>query len=179
MNRNNSNDRYAPLLIALHWLMAILMVTVYASIELRELFPKGSDPRDAMKALHFMLGLSVLVLILPRLLLRLSKQTPAIIPEPPAWQQAAAYLVHIALYLLMIITPLLGWFLLSAAGKPIPFFGLQWPALVGENKDLAELFKETHETLGEIGYYLIGLHIVSAIYHHHVQHDNTLTRMLP
>ncbi|HEX7952210.1 MAG TPA: cytochrome b/b6 domain-containing protein, partial [Burkholderiales bacterium] len=68
---------------------------------------------------------------------------------------------------------------LSAAGKPIPFFGLQLPALVGESKDLAELFKEVHETGATAGYFLIGLHAAAALYHHYIVRDDTLRRMLP
>ncbi len=175
----NTNHRYGTISTLLHWLMFALIAAGYAFIELRELFPKGSDPREAMKALHFMLGLSVLLLALPRLLIRASSITPTIEPEPVAWQQIAARWTHLSLYLFMLIMPLLGWTLLSAAGKPIPFFGLQLPALVGENKDLAELVKEAHETLGTIGYVLIGLHGLAAFFHHFIQRDNTLTRMLP
>jgi cytochrome b561 len=75
--------------------------------------------------------------------------------------------------------PLLGWWLLSAEGKAIPFFGLQLPALVAENHDLAEQIQDVHETLGGIGYFLIGAHALAALYHHYVVHDNTLLRMLP
>ncbi len=175
----NSNDRYASLIIGLHWLMAVLLVAVYACIELKGLFPKGSDPREALKAWHAILGLSVLVLVVPRLVLRIYNSTPAIKPEPPAWQETSARLLHLALYVLMIALPLIGWLLMSAAGKPIPFFGLQLPALIDENKDLAKVIKEIHETGGEIGYYLIGLHVAAALYHHYIMHDNTLTRMLP
>jgi len=93
--------------------------------------------------------------------------------------QLAAKLGHLALYALMIITPLLGWLTLSASGKPIPFFGLELPALTGENKELAKQLKEVHETIGTLGYFLIGLHVAAALYHHLVKHDNTMTRMLP
>jgi len=175
----NTTHRYGTASIALHWLMFVLIAAGYAFIELRELFPKGSDPREAMKALHFMLGLSVLLLILPRLMIRVFGELPAIVPEPTALQHTAARLAHLALYLFMLIMPILGWLLLSASGKPIPFFGLHLPALIGENKDLAEFIKEIHETIGEIGYYLIGLHVLAALYHHIFQHDNTLTRILP
>lgn len=50
---------------------------------------------------------------------------------------------------------------------------------MGENKALGDLFKEIHETGGTIGYYLIGLHAVAALFHHYVMRDNTLVRMLP
>ena len=61
----------------------------------------------------------------------------------------------------------------------LPFFGLQLPALIAENKDLASQIKEIHEAVGTTGYFLIGLHAVAALYHHYIKRDNTLTRMLP
>lgn len=179
MSWKNTEHRYGPLAIGLHWLMLILLVAVYASIELREFFPKGSDPRTALKTLHFMLGLSVLGLALLRLGVRLSGPTPRIVPEPGSWQRLSAKFMHIALYVLMIGMPLLGWLTLSAAGNPIPFFGLQLPALIGENKDLAKQIEEIHGIIGTAGYFLIGLHAAAALFHHYIKRDNTLSRMLP
>lgn len=165
--------------IAMHWVMALLLVAVYASIELRELFPKGSDVREALKTWHYMLGLAVLALVWLRLALHASSPAPRIVPESPAWQRLSARLLHIALYALMIAMPLAGWLLLSAAGKPIPFFGTQLPALVSENKALADTVEEIHETVGIAGYFLIGLHAAAALFHHYLLRDNTLTRILP
>lgn len=179
MSWKNTEHRYGYLSIGLHWLMLILLVAVYASIELREFFPKGSDPRTALKALHFMLGLSVLGFALLRLGARLSGPTPRIEPEPGSWQKLSAHLMHIALYVLLIGMPLLGWLMLSAAGKPVPFFGLQLPALIGENKDLAKQIEGMHEIVGTAGYFLIGLHAAAALFHHYIKRDNTLGRMLP
>jgi cytochrome b561 len=177
MNLKSTTDRYSSLSIGLHWVMFLLIVAVYACIELREFYPKGSDPREALKMWHFMLGLSVLVLVSARLVVYLTNQIPPIEPEPPKWQKIGIKLMHFALYALMIAMPILGWLILSAQGKPIPFFGLNLPALIGENKDLMELFKETHEIIGTIGYFLIGLHTVAALVHHYILRDNTLLRM--
>src|SRR5574340_698647 len=179
MTWKNTTNRYGALSIGLHWLMLLLLAAVYAAIELREIFPKGSDPREALKALHFMLGLSVFALVWLRLAIRLSEPTPRIEPEPVAWERLSSTVMHVALYVLMIGLPLGGWLVLSAAGKPIPFFGLQLPPLIGENKDLAKLLKEMHETIGTVGYYLIGLHTAAALFHHYIKRDNTLVRMLP
>lgn len=175
----NGVHRYGSLSIALHWLMLLLLVAVYACIELRELFPKGSDPREALKTWHFMLGLSVFVLVWLRLALHLSGPVPGIVPEPSRWMRLSGTLMHIALYVLMIGLPLFGWLMLSASGKPIPFFGLELPALVGKNKELADLFKEIHETGATAGYILVGLHAAAALFHHYVVRDDTLRRMLP
>jgi len=53
MGLRNTADRYGSLSIGIHWLMLLLFIAVYAFIELREIYPKGSDPREAMKAWHF------------------------------------------------------------------------------------------------------------------------------
>jgi cytochrome b561 len=179
MSWKNTNQHYGTLSIALHWLMFLLMAAVYATIELRELFPKGSDPRETLKSLHFMLGLSVLLLVTLRIYAKVTSVTPIVTPGLSPIQDYAAKLGHLALYGLMVAMPVLGWLMLSAAAKPIPFFGLELPALLAENKDLAKSLKEIHETIGVIGYYLIGIHVLAALYHHHIRKDNTLTRILP
>lgn len=179
MNIRNTTDRYGILSIWIHWFMLLLLVAVYACIELHEFFPKGSDLRATLKTWHFMLGLSVLVLALIRMVVHLSNIVPRIEPDPPKWQKQSAKLVHVALYALMLVMPLAGWLLLSAEGKPIPFFGQHLPALIGKSKYLADWIEEIHETGGTIGYFLIALHATAALYHHYFVRDNTLRRMLP
>lgn len=170
--------RYSMLTIGLHWFMLALLAAVYACIELRVLWPKGSDPRELIKTWHFMLGLSVFALVWLRLAARWAGETPPIEPSPPAWQNLLAKGVHIALYALMIGMPLGGWLILSAEGEVIPFFGLELPPLVRPNEELAEQIEEIHETGGLVGYWLIGLHAVAALFHHYIKRDDTLTRML-
>lgn len=179
MTWKNTTVRYGSLSIGLHWLMFLLFIAVYALVELREIYPKGSDPREAMKTWHFMIGMLIFWLTWLRLAARAPGSTPDIVPAPPNWQQLLAKLLHLGLYALMIVMPLTGWLLLSASGKPIPFFGLELPALIDENKELAKQLKEVHEVIGTVGYYLIGIHVLAALYHHHLVRDNTLVRMLP
>lgn len=168
--------RYGTALVAVHWLMATLMVAVFASIELRVLYAKGTEMRDFMKALHFMLGLGVLLMVTLRLAARWASPQPAE-TGPRTLAQWAASAGHLALYGLMIGMPVLGWLVLSASGKPIPFFGLELPALIGADKDLAHNLKELHETVGEVAYWLIGIHVVAALGHHYVLKDGLMTRM--
>lgn len=179
MNPATTSNRYHALSIAAHWLTLALLIAVYALILLRELYPKGSDPRETMKALHFMLGLTVWGIVLVRLALRMAFRAPPITPEPQAWMQVLAKAVYVALYVFLIVMPLLGWLALSAQGKPIPFFGLELPALLAPDKVLGHQLEEIHETIGTIGYYLVGLHAAAALFHHYLLRDNTLLRMLP
>ena len=159
--------------------MLIVIAAAYACIELRGNFPKGSDLREGLKTWHFMLGLSVLLLVAVRVVVRLTGATPPILPAPPRWQVVLSRLMLVALYALMIGMPLLGWLTLSAEGKPIPFFFVQFPALVNESKSIALWAKELHETGGTIGYFLIAMHAAAALFHHYFVRDNTLRRMLP
>lgn len=179
MSWKNTTDRYGSMSIGMHWVMLLLLIAVYALINLRELYPRGSDPREAMKMWHYMAGLSVLMLVFARLAIRAAGQTPRLNPEARAWQHRLATSTHFALYLFMIVMPLLGWLNLSASGKPILLLGWQLPSLVDANEGLAAQVKEIHETIGTVGYYLIGLHAAAALFHHYVLRDKTLVRMLP
>lgn len=179
MNMQNSTKRYGSLSIWLHWLMLVLIIAVYACIELREYYPRGSNVREALKSWHFMLGLCVFALVWLRLVGIMIGKVPQILPSPAKWQIRSAKAMHLALYVLMIGMPLLGWLLLSASGKPIPFFGLHLPALTSENKNIADTIKEIHEAGGTAGYFLIGFHAAAGLFHHYVMRDNTMLRMLP
>ena len=179
MNWKNTAERYGSLSIAMHWLVLALLIGVYACIELHGLAPRGSALRADLKTWHFMLGLTVFALVALRLLVRLLTPSPLMAPTVPAWQRHLAELMHGALYAFLIVMPVLGWFTLSAGGKTIPWFGLELPALVGADRDFSHAVEELHQTLGTIGYYLIGLHAAAALYHHYFVRDDTLLRMLP
>jgi superoxide oxidase len=170
---------YAGPRIALHWIMLVLLAAVYGCIELREAFPRGSEPRELLKAWHFSLGLSVFVLVWMRLLARALWPTPPTVSERSRWQQRASAWVHAALYALMIFMPLAGWMLLSAEGKTVPFFGWGLPTLPGIAPEWADRIEQVHETVGVGGYWLIGVHASAALVHHYLLRDTTLQRMLP
>jgi len=178
MSNRSPRDRYSKASIALHWLMLLVIVGVYAAIELREFYPRGSGPREAMKTWHFMLGLTVFALVWLRIVARLVTPAPASLPEP-GWRSVTAKVTHLALYALMIAMPLAGWTILSAEGDVIPFFGLSLPPLTGPNEALAGRVEEWHELGGTIGYWLIGLHAAAALFHHYVLKDRLIARMMP
>ena len=168
----NSTERYGTLSIAMHWLTAVLMVAVYALIELHEAL--GRTPLA-----HSMVGLLILLLVLARLPLRLLQPVPVIKPALVAWQHNLSVAAHLALYGLMLVMPLLGWLLLSAEGHDVAFLGIPLPALTAADSGFADQVKEVHEVIGTFGYALIGVHTAAAIFHHHFLRDNTLLRMLP
>src|SRR5690606_22701641 len=101
-------------------------------------------------------------------------------PEGMRGQRLVEIVVILGTCAFLFLMPLGGWLLLSAEGDPIPFWGLQLPsAPIAPSETLADQIKALHETGGTIGYFLIGLHAVAALYHHYVVRDDTLKRMLP
>ncbi|MBK8974244.1 MAG: cytochrome b [Hahellaceae bacterium] len=171
--------RYHAVSIFLHWFMLVQIMVVYGLIELREWIPKDTGLRPEMKNWHAIIGLSVLVLVVIRLLMRVLTPTPAIKPPPHLLQLRIGQTAHMIFYLFMIAMPLLGWLYLNAIGKPIPLFGFDLPALIGADKSLARDFKELHEVIGRGAYFLIALHAAAALHHHYFLRDDTLVRMMP
>ncbi|OOG14359.1 cytochrome b [Pseudomonas sp. C9] len=178
MTRDKIPQRYGTLSITLHWLMLALFVGVYACIEIKGLLPRGNTLRGMFLGLHSLFGMSIFALVWVRLFGRLTPRPP-ITPAPSAWQTGVSRLMQTALYLLMIVTPLLAWLMLVAADKPIPYFEFFLPAPLAVNPDLAKQFKYWHELLGSAGYWLIGLHATAGLLHHYYVGDNTLSRLLP
>lgn len=172
--------RYTPGLRRLHWLMALLVAAAYLFIEQRGIFPRGSAARAGMMQTHFWMGLAVFALLLWRLALRARHGAPAITPALAAWQAWPARLLHLALYAFLVAMPVLGLLTAWTDGKDlfVPFTQVAIPPLVGEDEALAHQLEDLHGDIGEIFYWVIGLHVLAALYHHFVRRDDTLRRML-
>lgn len=181
MNTSMQDTRrfFNPLSITAHWLTLALLAAVYALIELKGIFPKGSVPREAMKNWHFMLGMVVFGLVFVRLALRAVFTAPPVAPAPALWQQRMATAMHVLLYAFLLAMPLLGWLTLNAKGGAVPFFGYELPMLLAPDRSLAHRLEDVHEAIGTLGYALVGVHAAAALFHHYFMRDNTLALMWP
>ncbi len=176
----NVVQRFTPALRRLHWLMALLVVVAYVLIEQRGLFPRGSVERTAMVQGHFWTGLTIFVLAWWRLAIRRRHGAPPVAPALDRWNALAATSLHVAFYLFFLVMPMLGLATAWSDGKDlmIPFTGITLPALLAENKDLAHTLEDLHGTIGDVFYWVIGLHVLAALWHHLMRKDDTLKRML-
>ena len=172
-------QRYSNWVIAFHWIMFLLMVGIYISMEFRHIFERGTPERELMKSAHYIMGITLLLLLVPRLLARIFTPTPEIVPALPAHTKILSKLMYLALYLFMLLMPVMGWIMINANGKDVVWLGLELPRLVEENKALAEQLHDLHEQGATVGYVLIGLHTLAAIFHHYVLKNNVLLRMSP
>ena len=174
--------------IALHWLIAVLILT---NIGLAWYFNTLHGlARLSPIALHQSLGLSVLILSVARLAWRLANPPPPLPAEMPRWERWLAVLVHGLFYVVMIGMPLTGWALRSASPLhhvlPIRLFSLPWPAipplahLTGPAAEAAEhRFETAHGLLAKLAYALVVLHVAGALKHQFVSRDVVVARMVP
>lgn len=177
----NSNDslRYSKPAIALHWLMAWIIIAVYFMGLSIDNIPVGPD-RIQVVTWHKWLGVLIAFLWFARVAVRMTNQPPALPASSPAWQNNAAHLVHVALYVLMIAIPVSGWLMSSAKGYTTTFFGLfDLPNLLEKDKELGHTIKEVHEFLANSLMILVVAHIGAALKHQLIDKDNLLARMRP
>ena len=172
-----SPDAYGAVARFLHWaLFALILVQVPGGL-LIDAFPRASEARVLVLSTHTSLGIAALLLVLARIARRLA--TRGIEPEGPRWQRRLAGAAHVALYVLMVAVPIVGYLLADARGRGIPFFGLDAPEWLPTDRALAGTLEDVHETLSWALVAVVAVHVVAALWHHFVLRDGTLRRMLP
>jgi cytochrome b561 len=170
--------RYTTTAIALHWLLALLILGSLA-VGLTMTGMPFSPLRLKLYNWHKWAGVTILLLSALRLLWRLTHRPPPT-PPMPAWQARAAHLAHLALYVLFFAVPLAGWTYSSAAGFPIVLFGvLPLPDFVPVSRALAATLKPVHATLAWTLGAVVAVHVAGALKHQFIDRDGLLQRMRP
>ncbi len=168
--------RFTALQRLLHWLMAIcILAMLFIGVGMvSTIMPKYLT----LVAIHKPLGVAILVLALIRLAVRLRYGAPSLPPDLPEPMKLAAELSHYALYALMIVMPLLGWGMLSAAAYPVVLFaGVHLPTVLPLSDRLHTLLWNAHFYLAFVFFALILLHVAAALFHALVRRDGVFESM--
>ena len=154
-------DSYTGFQILLHWLVALLILFNYLYSEGmgRALDARLEDqvagPLDINPQIHVWIGVAVLALVILRLIVRRVSGSP---PAAGSGQmQAVATWGHRALYLLVLLVPLLG--------------AITW---FGKFDGTGEL----HELIANVLMIAAGVHALIALWHQFFVKDGLLTRMI-
>ena len=173
----DAGSTYDRVSIALHWTTAFLVVANFALAKTWDWF---DDPvHGLMESAHMSFGVLLAAVIVARIIWRLMPGH-AVGAITSGWVRLASKAVHYLLYLLLIAEAALGFAFRWGAGRPMDFFGLGIPPLIGEiARPDRRFLRELHEWNGWAIITIAGLHAAAALYHHYVLKDRVLERMLP
>ena len=158
-------NKYPLVMRILHWMMAVIILGVIGLGMYMTELPKEDPSRGFFYNLHKSFGVTVLLLVALRVMIRVRSCIP---PLPEAFSSAEKKIIHaghFGLYGLMFLTPLAGYMLSCAAGRAVFLFGVELPSLISENKNIAEFFGEAHEVFAYTLLVLAILHVLAAIKH--------------
>ncbi|WLG97664.1 cytochrome b [Pseudomonas sp. FP198] len=173
----NAPRHFAPLARLLHWLMALMIIAMLfigagmvASV---------SERHEWLLQLHKPLGIAILLLVIVRLVVRFTRRTPPLPADLPGWQVLAAKASHVLLYALMLILPLLGWSMISAAGDPVMLSeSLRLPSILPADARTFAWLRKAHGYLAYLLFLTVLVHLAAALFHGWVRRDEVLGSML-
>jgi len=171
-----TQTQYHHVLRLIHWSMAGLILSGFF-IGVGMSASAGPDYL-ALAAWHRPIGIAVLGLVLLRLAIRLSSPAPALPQDMPGWQARAARTAHVLLYVCMFAMPVLGWAMVSAAGKPVVLApGTVLPDFIAADPELHAILRTAHSIVAYSFFTLILAHLAAALHHRLVKQDSVFETM--
>ncbi|MEV0084790.1 cytochrome b/b6 domain-containing protein [Saccharopolyspora sp. NPDC050642] len=175
MSRNLQNQRFTVLSRLLHWTMAVMVI---AMLFIGAAMVVSPTAYDALRSVHRPLGVAVLVLAVVRVVNRLLHRPP---PHPPTMsrpERVVAIGSELLLYGLLLVQPLVGWGMTSAAGTPVVLFGsLRLPRILPADPTLYAALHQTHAVLAYLLFFAFLAHMSAVLFHSLVLRDGLLDRM--
>jgi cytochrome b561 len=173
-------DRYVPAMRLLHWLTAILVLGLFVAGGWLTYFEPPDGPfKELLYNLHESTGVTVWVLVLVRIVVRLATGAPKLPPGTPSAVRILATLNHLALYLVLLVQPMLGLADANAWGAPLIWFGLfPVPSPIGKQPDaVAQQLSDLHWFGALALLLLLATHIAGALYHGLIRRDGVVRHM--
>ncbi|HLW90194.1 MAG TPA: cytochrome b [Roseiarcus sp.] len=172
--------RYSASAKWMHWVIAcVVILMIPEGMTMKRLVEEGPT-RDNLYNLHEAVGACVLIVVVLRLARRFLFGAPAPDETLSPAERDASLAAQYALYLLLLVVPVLGWAATNAYGDPVSVFGLfNFPALVGKDVALSDRIFVWHLAGGLLIAAIVAVHSAAALYHHFVKRDAVLARMLP
>ena len=173
----DDGTNYDPVAIFLHWATAALVIAQITLAQTWDWFAKPT--RELMENTHMSFGVLLTAAVLARIVWRFIPGHQVSSLEA-GWLRIASKGTHYLLYSLLVAEAALGFIFRWGGGKPMAFFGLGIPPLIGEiSRPLRHQLREFHEWIGWTIIAIAALHALAALYHHYVLKDRVLRRMLP
>ncbi|SIR10960.1 Cytochrome b561 [Paracoccus thiocyanatus] len=184
MRASNTARAYGRVARFFHWTVAVLILAAIIIGLYAGRLPEGTEAQlraiFTAYSVHKTVGMVALVLAVLRILWTLTQPRPRPLHPGRRLETLAAEAVHWALWIGMLVMPLSGWLLHSAA--PGGFSDILWPfgqrlPLVPEDAALSERFAAFHDLGWWVLAGLAALHVLGALKHAVIDRDGTMIRM--
>ncbi len=177
MALKNTAAGYGAMAKSLHWIMALLVISLVALGLYMGDLPRGEE-KSALIRLHGSSGLLAITLLAFRLGWKVSNPAPAPLSSIK-WQTLLASLVHWGFYGVIAFMVVSGSLSLLTVGWDLPFFGLfSIPTPYERDMDLHHFWEELHEAGWNVLAVLFVAHIGAVLFHQIIGKKQTLKRML-
>jgi cytochrome b561 len=173
----NTRHQYGLISRGLHWLIFILVLGLLLAGVTLEFLPNGLL-KGLVISMHKSFGVVVGLLMGIRLLWRIYNPRPAALGHH-AVENYLADVVHVFLYTLLLLQPLVGILMSQAFGYPVTVFGLfSLPTIIWQSPQLGRFFLQCHTVIAVLLAITLVVHAGAALKHHFIDRDRTLLRML-
>jgi cytochrome b561 len=174
---SNTAERYGSGAIAFHWIMFLLLILVGALGLLHDSWPKRTHV--FWINVHAILGLLLWLTLIARFWWRMLHDPPALPLDVGTYSRRLSIPVHVGLYALMFITPIVGVVTFVWHGRIFDFGLFQMNFRVRSDRTIFEPTEDIHGYLAYALFALAGIHIVAALWHQFILRDRVLGRMWP
>jgi cytochrome b561 len=161
----------------LHWTMAAMILTMLC---IGVAMVASLADYHLLVAIHRPLGIAVLVLVVVRFANRKLSTLP---PFPSTMSQRERQVAKVSEYLmyaLMLVLPMVGWGMLSAAHYPIVLLGSVYlPWILPHNLELYWALRQAHTVLAYLFFAMFVAHFSAILFHTLIVRDGLLGRMVP
>jgi cytochrome b561 len=169
-------SRYHPLLVALHWLLAVLIIAaLIAGFFALAAMPNSDPEKIGVLRQHMAGGMLILALMVIHFIVRMLTARPAAATTGYPLLDRIAPITHYGFYILILLMAGTGFATALLAGLPEIVFA-------GSGAPLPSTFTiyPTRVAHGYIAMLLVGLitlHVLAALYHQFVRKDGLFRRM--
>lgn len=170
-------ERYGSGAIAFHWIMFVLVVCAGTLGLLHDSWPKRTQP--FWINFHAVTGLLLWAVLVARLWWRIRHVPPPLPSDVGTFARRLSRPVHLLLYVLMFIIPIVGMVTFIWHGRSLDLGLLQVRFGIRSNRAVFHPTESIHGYLAYALFTLAGMHAVAALWHQFVRHDGVLWRMWP
>jgi cytochrome b561 len=159
----------------LHWLTAVL---VFAALFVGFVMVNSVASYAQLIVVHRTLGALVLLVMVVRVINRARHHPPAWPPTIGSLEGRLVGLSEKLLYALLLLQPLVGWAMLSAAGGPVVVFGsVHLPRIAPFDAQVYWILRQAHSVIAYTLVAVIAAHISAVLLHTLTLRDRLIERM--